>query len=268
MVWDDWLASRIRPVSQRAPALHSWRPLWPAFAIITAMTRGVEARLFVALDLPPDVRARLVTWARGCASSARTAARAVSTARAERSPTNWRPAAPHSRLRLLDADMLHITLCFLGSRPVGEIEAIGDALAAACAEAPPMGELALGAPLWLPPRRPRALGVELHDDADGALRVLHHAVAEALAAACDLEPPATHAAGRGAAGKVRERRFRPHVTVARMRAGDAPHERGLPATPPLSFSPQSVTLYRSWLTPTEALYEGLSTHALATPGID
>jgi 2'-5' RNA ligase len=176
-------------------------------------------------------------------------------------------------MRLLEADTLHLTLCFLGSQPVGEIQAIGGALGAVCAEAQPVGALALGAPLWLPPRRPRALAVELHDDADGALRALHGDAARALAAVCALDSGPTHPTHHstrpthrgdreGAAGG----RFRPHVTVARMRAGEAPRERTLPATPPLSFHPRSVTLFRSWLTPTGAVYEGLATHALASGG--
>ncbi len=156
--------------------------------------------------------------------------------------------------------MLHVTLCFLSSQPVGEIEAICQALGAACAEAEPVGELALGAPLWLPPRRPRALAVELHDDADGALQALHGDTARELAAVCALDSSPTHrGAGEGAASG----RFRPHVTVARMRAGEVPRERTLPPTPPLSFHPRSVTLFRSWLTPTGAVYEGLATHVLA-----
>jgi 2'-5' RNA ligase len=220
------------------------------------MTRGATARLFVALDLPHDVRVQLAAWARAGASSVRAASRAAAGARdpsapgvhARRSAAARRSVA-HGQLRLLEPDTLHLTLCFLGSRPVGEIESIGGALAAACAEARPIGELTLGAPLWLPPRGPRALAVELHDDAYRALEALHQAVVDALALVCDLQPE--------------RRRFRPHVTVARIRSGDAPRERSLPATPPLSFAPRSVTLYRSWLTPAEAVYEGLSNHPLA-----
>jgi RNA 2',3'-cyclic 3'-phosphodiesterase len=233
------------------------------------MSRGAEARLFVALDLPADLRARLAAWARAAAASVRAASHAAAehppstpAARAARAPADRRRSrAPSGRLRLLDADTLHVTLCFLGNRPVGEIEAIGDALAVACAEARPIGQLALGAPLWLPPRRPRALAVELHDDPAGALEALHDGVIAALAAVCAIELPGP--TGGGAAGRARGRSFRPHVTVARLRAADAPRERGLPATPPLAFLPRSVTLHRSWLTPTEAVYEGLATHPLA-----
>jgi hypothetical protein len=43
-----------------------------------------------------------------------------------------------------------------------------------------------------------------------------------------------------------------------MRAGDAPGERALPPTPQLAFEPDAMTLYRSWLGPTEASYEALA----------
>ena len=44
-----------------------------------------------------------------------------------------------------------------------------------------VGELSLGAPLWLPPRRPRALAVEVRDES-GALLALKGDVLNALAA--------------------------------------------------------------------------------------
>jgi 2'-5' RNA ligase len=185
------------------------------------MTRDASARLFVAVDLPPPVRRDLARWARGAASSTR---------------------GSGGRLRLLEPETLHVTLCFLGSQPVGRVDAIGEAATGAAAE--PVGELSLGAPLWLPGRHPRALAVELHDDARGTLRELRDAVAGALGAVCGFEPE--------------RRRFRPHVTVARMRSGDAPRERGLPATPQLAFAPVALVLYRSWLGPTEASYEALA----------
>lgn len=156
-------------------------------------------------------------------------------------------------LRVLDPELLHVTLCFLGDRPVGELTAIGDALAG-CAG--PAGELSLGAPLWLPPRRPRTLAVEVHDDPDGGLQALQEQLARALASACDF--------------REEHRRFRPHVTVARMREHPERHgrnrgvqgERTLAATPALSFAVTEVVLYRSWLSPDGASYEPLVTQAL------
>jgi hypothetical protein len=41
-----------------------------------------------------------------------------------------------------------------------------------------------------------------------------------------------------------------------------PVGRVLPATPALSFTPASVVLYRSWLSPAGASYEALATRTL------
>jgi len=148
---------------------------------------------------------------------------------------------------MLDPESLHVTLCFLGSRPVEEITAIGAALEE-CAL--PVGELSVGAPLWLPPRRPRALAVEVRDDPDRGLAALHSALLDALARVCDY--------------REERRRFRAHVTLARMREGSRGSGGGrvLPATPTLSFTPASIILYRSWLSPGGASYEALATRTL------
>jgi len=176
-------------------------------------------RLFVAVDLPGEARRRLTDWAR--------------------SARHGRPA-----LRLLEAEQLHLTLSFLGPRAPWEMRVIAAALVA-CSE--PVGVLELGAPLWLPPRRPRALAVEVHDRSGGLAR-LQTEVLAAIGAAIDSPP---------------ERRpFRPHVTVARMRAGMAPSERTLGPTPALGFSAERVTLYRSWLSPDGASYEAIESVVL------
>jgi len=146
---------------------------------------------------------------------------------------------------------LHITLAFLGSCA----EASVDGLAAALPADRRAPALALGAPLLLPARRPRVLVVVV-EDTGGGLAALHAAVLAAL----------------GRAGEVR--RFRPHVTVARLgraasaavRSGPAP---GRPASPPrsalpvappaLRFAPPSITLYRSQ---PGSVYTALATRAL------
>jgi 2'-5' RNA ligase len=197
------------------------------------MSRGATARLFVAVDPPLSVREELVEWARGVAVAARAA------------------GSSRGALRLLDAESLHLTLCFLGSRPVGEIEALAAALAP-CAEQP--CELYVGAPLWLPPRRPHALAVEIHDRA-GELARVQQRVSTALSSASAWRPE--------------RRRFRPHITLARVRrgAGDrSGRERALPATPRLSFTAETIVMYRSWLAPEGASYEELARSAVATAG--
>jgi RNA 2',3'-cyclic 3'-phosphodiesterase len=117
-------------------------------------------RLFVALELPVDVRAALSEWAA-------------------------RHVAGSDGLRLVQSDSLHVTLCFLGSVAATEI----DALAVACglATGSPRPVLAVGQPAWLPPRRPGVLAVDL-DDAGGALAGLQAKLSAVLADGGWYEP--------------------------------------------------------------------------------
>jgi len=187
----------------------------------------------VAADPPASVREQLAAWARGVRSSL----------------GSGRGGGGREALRLVDTDDLHLTLCFLGERPVGEIDALAHALRSSRESS---CELSVGAPLWLPPRRPRALSVEI-DDRDGELAGIQARVSEALCEVSGWEP--------------QRRRFRAHVTVARMREGalGASYARPLEPTPQLSFEPVSIVLYRSWLSPAGATYEALETCELARP---
>jgi 2'-5' RNA ligase len=191
------------------------------------MSRGALARLFVAVDPPPRACEELAAWTR-----------TASAGLGLRAGKRGRPP-----LRLLAPETLHLTLCFLGSRPVAEIDAIAGALSSGSG---PVGELCVGAPVWLPPRRPRALAVEVRDD-EGELAALHADVSRAIAAVSGWEPE--------------RRRFRAHVTLARIGAGSVLRssrgELSLPATPPLRFTPAALILYRSWLSPAGASYEPL-----------
>jgi RNA 2',3'-cyclic 3'-phosphodiesterase len=146
-------------------------------------------------------------------------------------PAVWRP--------LPDASF-HVTLAFLGHRPEADV----DRVAAALRGVEPWRPLAtaLGDGLLLPPRRARVLTVALADPG-GAIVALQAEVAAALAAAGVYEPEA--------------RPFRPHVTVARLRAG-ARAPRKLDAAPEaLSFTAGDVTLYRSRVGRGGAVYEPL-----------
>ncbi|MGA9856934.1 MAG: RNA 2',3'-cyclic phosphodiesterase [Solirubrobacteraceae bacterium] len=186
-------------------------------------TAPEQARLFVALELPAEIVAALGAWSR------------VQLSR-------------HPGLRLISADSLHVTLCFLGSRPIGEVGEI----ATACRDgAGGRGEitLGLGQPVWLPRRRPRVLAVELHDT-DGSLSALQSELARTL-----------HDAG---AYELDSRPYLGHVTVARVRR---PWPRTAPELPPapepLSFRAGRVTLFESRLGAGPARYEGLETVTLA-----
>jgi 2'-5' RNA ligase len=186
-------------------------------------------RLFVAVDLPGEARAEIAGWGR----------RAVAGL-----------GGVPGGVRALEAGMLHVTLCFLGTQPADLVEEIGAAVAAVGAAAAPVGPVGIGAPVWLPRRRPRALAVLLHDET-GGLGDLAGDVGRALGEAIGWAPE--------------PRRFRPHVTVARMRAGAVVPGRVDP-TPPLVFEPAALTLYRSRLEPGGAVYQPLVRVGLSWPG--
>ena len=174
----------------------------------------MSARLFVAADLPAGARTALAAHGR-------------------------QAAAADAALRAVGEEALHVTLAFLGHRPLEDVEPARVAVRGVERQAL---RLALGEPLWLGPRRPQALTVAL-EDSDGTLAALRAGVVERLAAALDWEPES--------------RRFRPHVTVARVRRGARPRTRDLPEPPQATFVGETVVLYRSHLGGGPARYEAL-----------
>jgi 2'-5' RNA ligase len=178
----------------------------------SARERG---RLFVALDLDDGARSALASW-------------------------RDEIAADDSGLRPVPDDALHITLCFLGTCALDDL----DAIAAACAvdAGGPVHGLAVGGVgVWLPRRRPRVLTAGI-EDAAGALARVQGALAEALSAGGWYRPEA--------------RPFLGHVTVARVTGG----ERGREVSPPPSVAlaaAATVTVYRSHLSPRGARYEAV-----------
>lgn len=181
-----------------------------------------RVRLFVALDLPEEARVALAAWAAQAAQRAGGALRAV------------------------PAENLHLTLAFLGAREETQAPAIGTLVTATTGVAP---QLSLTEALWLPPRRPGVLSVELHDHT-GALASLHSSLIDALAREAAFTPEA--------------RPFRPHVTVARVRRHERVHPNHLELPPPprMSFAATPLTLYRSRTAPGGARYEPLARRAL------
>ena len=191
------------------------------------MSGAARTRLFVALELPEQVRAALAAWGAGVAADVH----------GERA------------LRVLPPESLHVTLCFLGWRDEGHVEAIAAVALGAVPAGAPAPPLALGAPAWLPRRRPRVLAVDLADDG-GALAGLQARVSDALEAGAGFEPE--------------KRPFRPHVTVARVPRGAHVSARDELAAPsPLQFAGAAVTLYRSRLSRAGAQYEPLARAELA-----
>ncbi len=192
----------------------------------------------MAVDPPVELCERLTAWAREGTRGSRA-----------RGATKASP-------RVLDAALLHVTLCFLGSRPAGEMDVLAAELSTCDGRG---GELSLGAPLWLPARDPRALAVALHDER-GRLASLQAEVVAALQRVSGWQPDDN--AHTGARAKASRRRFHPHVTVARLSRGEAPEQRSLPPTPSASFRPRELVLYRSWLSPEGASYEAMAAHPI------
>ncbi len=181
-----------------------------------------RARLFVALQLPADSREALARW-------------------------RSRALRGIDDLRLLAAEDLHVTLCFLGWRTVGEIESILEACRVV--EGCGVAELRVTEAVWLPPRRPRVLAVAF-DDVGGALGRAQAALSDALSAGGWYAPET--------------RPFLAHVTVARAARGARLRERELEGPPELALTGSSVALYRSRLSAAGARYEPLGTLSLGS----
>lgn len=115
-------------------------------------------RLFVALDVPEEVRSSLAAWCD-------------------------RVAPPEVR-RVPEANV-HLTLAFLGSRGRADAAAVA-ALLPDVAEAQPVGALVTGGALWLPPRRPGVLTIAL--EASEELCALQSALVRELRAAIGFQP--------------------------------------------------------------------------------
>jgi RNA 2',3'-cyclic 3'-phosphodiesterase len=175
-----------------------------------------QARLFVALDVPEEVRVELARWAREAVGGA-------------------------PGVRVLEPGTLHVTLCFLGWRPLAQAPRMGE-LVLGCAAAGPPLEVADAA--WLPARRPGVLALDLTDPTR-SLGALQACVVKALVEGVGYEPE--------------QRAFRPHLTVARLRRGSRKPNDPLPPAPALAFAGEALTLYRSHLTREGARYEALAT---------
>ena len=178
-----------------------------------------RARLFVALELPEDV-------VEGVAALARDV------------------FGPVDELRLVRPESLHVTLVFLGYQPEREVERIAE-----IAFDQPAGpfDLVADAVVPVPQRRPRlyALGLE---DAGGALHGWQDRLSRRLEEARLYEPE--------------KRPFWPHVTLARVKRGvRVPGGLPLPELPAelrRPFRASRVTLFRSTLKPSGAVYEPLA----------
>jgi 2'-5' RNA ligase len=182
---------------------------------LPASVEGSERlRLFCALRLPNETAERLPVWQREALAGV-------------------------PEVKPLPAEHMHLTLAFLGHRPVEELEAILQALREAAARAEPPLLSLRGY------RETRSVGMLTFDDADGRATALAVDLHERLAALGVYEPE--------------RRKWLPHVTVLRFRK----RPRLQPVLPDLEpFMPSDAAAFLSRLRPSGAQYEVLESMAV------
>ena len=192
--------------------------------------KSPRARLFVALDLPEDIRKGLIAWQRDTLAD-----------------PALRPIAPEA---------LHVTLCFLAYHPERDIERIAQVVCGI--ESHPVTIRFEEEPVAVPRSRPRLFAV---DAPSAEAATLQAELSDRLEAERFYKPEK-----RPFWSHVTVARIRPEKRSPSDRRG---HRRGRPmlvATPPgplpaelhEPFGAVRVALYRSTLRPTGAEYASLA----------
>jgi RNA 2',3'-cyclic 3'-phosphodiesterase len=184
--------------------------------------KSPRARLFVALDLPEEIRAGIVAWRR-------------------------RELADPA-LRVVPPESLHVTLAFLGYLPEKEIARLGKIVAGLASPAP---EIRLGDPAAKPPgRHPRLFA--LPADSSGAV-VLQAELQEKLVAERLYKPEK-----RPFWPHVTVARVKPEGKGSKRPREVTRWPNGLPKDLLQVAVCRRVTLYRSELKPSGAEYRPLA----------
>jgi len=184
--------------------------------------KSPRARLFVALDLPEEVRAGIVTWGR-------------------------RELADPA-LRVVPPESLHVTLAFLGYMPEKEIERLGEIVAGLASPAP---EIRLGDPVGKPSgRHPRLFALPADSPAAVSLQA---ELQEELVAARLYKPEK-----RPFWPHVTVARVKPEDKGSKRPRRVEKFPGGLPKDLLQAAVCRRVTLYRSELKPSGAEYRPLA----------
>jgi RNA 2',3'-cyclic 3'-phosphodiesterase len=194
--------------------------------------KSPRARLFVALDLPPDVRAGLVDW--------------------------QQTALADPALRPVKADSLHITLVFLGYQAEKEVRKIAKAAFDVDAEAPAV-EL-VTEPLGVPRNRPRLIAIDARSEQTVALQ---KQVEQNLVAEGYYEPEK-----RPFWPHLTVARVRSEAPGSRKPAQIRTQPHPLPEHMFRFFRPTRLVLFKSHLRRTGAEYESLAELELPTANDD
>ena len=195
--------------------------------------KSPSARLFVALDVPDDVRAGLVDWQRTALSD-----------------PALRPVKPES---------LHITLVFLGYQAEKDVRKIARTAFAIDDAAAPAVEI-VAEPLGVPRNRPRLIALDAHSEETVALQ---KGVEENLVAEGYYEPEK-----RPFWPHLTVARVRSEAPGSRKPAQIRNQPHPLPEHMFRYFRPTRLVLFKSHLRRTGAEYESLAELELPTADDD
>jgi 2'-5' RNA ligase len=191
-------------------------------AVTKEQSKSPRARLFVALDLPEEVRAGIDAWGK--------------------------EALADPGLRPVPAENLHVTLAFLGSRPEEEVERIAEAVRESVGPAP---WVELLDPVQRPPRgRARLFALPVLSPGTEALQA---GVEQRLVEGGFYEPEK-----RPFWPHVTLARVRPQGRGSRRPAAIADPPGKLPEALSEAFFGVRLSLYRSVLLPSGAQYVPLA----------
>jgi RNA 2',3'-cyclic 3'-phosphodiesterase len=195
--------------------------------------KSPRARLFVALDLPQDVRAGLVDW--------------------------QRTALADPALRVVRPEALHMTLVFLGYQNEKDVKAIAKEAFDVDSQAPAV-EL-VREPVGVPPgKRPRLIALAANSDGTVALQ---KQVEERLVEARFYEPEK-----RAFWPHLTVARVKPEAPKSRKPALITTPPHPLPEHMFRFFRPTRLVLFKSHLRRSGAEYEALAELELPTDGED
>jgi 2'-5' RNA ligase len=195
--------------------------------------KSPRARLFVALDLPQDVRSGLVDW--------------------------QRTALADPALRVIAPEALHMTLVFLGYQAEKDVKAIAKAAFDVEARAPAV-EL-IGEPVGVPSgKRPRLIALAANSDEVVALQ---KQIEERLVEAGFYEPEK-----RAFWPHLTVARVKPEAPRSRKPALIRTQPHPLPEHMFRFFRPTRLVLFKSHLRRTGAEYEAMAELELPTANDD
>ncbi len=190
--------------------------------MISGRKAGLEARVFLALDLPEPVRA-------SC----------------EQLAAELRRRKQGDAVRWVRPEGTHVTLRFLGNVVVEHLPEIAKRVGEALADVPPF-RVELGAPRLFPRgSKPRVVILDVLPEE--ALRSLAARVEQGCVAA-GLAPE--------------KRTYHPHLTLGRLRARRAPALDDVALSGADAFEAREVVLFRSELTRSGAIYTPLESMPL------